>query len=109
MAKRSIFEEVGEGGKPKTVATGVIDRAAGGARRPIRIWLMVLFALVTLMIAVGGLTEFAAGNKASIVRYVGNEQQTVPVRIEDLLQDGDITANVPVLPGDVLVIPESWL
>jgi polysaccharide export outer membrane protein len=66
-------------------------------------------SLLDVMIAVGGLTEFAAGNKASIVRFVENEQKIVPVRIEDLLQDGDISANVPVLPGDVLVIPESWL
>lgn len=66
-------------------------------------------SLLDVMIAVGGLTEFAAGNKASIVRFVGSEQQVLPVRIEDLLQAGDISANVPVLPGDVLVIPESWL
>jgi polysaccharide export outer membrane protein len=66
-------------------------------------------SLLDVMIAVGGLTEFAAGNRASIVRFVGTEQKILSVRIEDLLQDGEISANVPVLPGDVLVIPESWL
>lgn len=58
--KRSIFEEVGaeQVEAAKTVQTGVIDRAARtGARRGIRLWLMVLFVMVVLMIAVGGLTR----------------------------------------------------
>ena len=56
--KRSIFEEVGEAQTTRPVAeTGVIDRGRGGARRGIRAWLMVLFALVVVMIAVGGLTR----------------------------------------------------
>ncbi len=54
--KRNIFEEVGDTPK-QTAAPGVIDRAGQGARGAIRIWLMVLFALVVLMIAVGGLTR----------------------------------------------------
>jgi cytochrome c oxidase assembly protein subunit 15 len=57
-AKRSIFEEVGEdGAKPAGPRGGVIDRGRGGARRGVRAWLMILFALVVLMIAVGGLTR----------------------------------------------------
>ncbi len=57
-SKRSIFEEVGEAQPAKTVAQpGAIDRGRGGARRGIRAWLMVLFALVMVMIAVGGLTR----------------------------------------------------
>lgn len=63
--------------------------------------------LLDVMIAVGGLTEFAAGNKANIVRQVGGEQKLFNVRLEDLLRDGDITANVRVYPGDIIVIPES--
>ncbi|HBS50676.1 MAG TPA: heme A synthase [Rhodobacteraceae bacterium] len=56
--KRSIFEEVGEGeSRPAEVQPGAIDRGRGGARRGIRAWLMVLFALVVVMIAVGGLTR----------------------------------------------------
>ncbi len=55
-SKRSIFEEVGETAK-QTAAPGAIDRAGQGARGAIRIWLMVLFALVVVMIAVGGLTR----------------------------------------------------
>ncbi|MCF6337526.1 MAG: polysaccharide export protein [Gammaproteobacteria bacterium] len=64
--------------------------------------------LLDVMIAVGGLTELAAGNKASIVRVVDGKQQQYNVRLEDLIQNGDITANVDMLPGDVLIIPEAW-
>jgi len=60
MAKRSIFEEVGEGARPVSATQGgLIDRGTGGARGAIRIWLMVLFALVAVMIAVGGLTRLS--------------------------------------------------
>ena len=56
--KRSIFEEVGEDSKPaQAVQPGLIDRGKHGARKGIRVWLMILFALVVVMIAVGGLTR----------------------------------------------------
>jgi len=54
------------------------------------------------------LTDFAAGNRARIIRNVDGEQQQFRVRLEDLIRDGDISANVPVYQGDVLVIPESF-
>jgi polysaccharide export outer membrane protein len=60
------------------------------------------------MISVGGLTQFAAGNRAVLVRTLDGKQRTFTVRLDDLLKDGDMSANVPVMPGDVLVIPESW-
>ncbi len=82
----------------------VIGEAAAPQALPYRTNMTVL----DVMIAVGGLTEFAAGNKASLVRNVDGQQQQIPVRLADLLKDGDISANVEVLPGDVLVIPESW-
>jgi len=61
-----------------------------------------------VMIAVGGITDFAAGNKASLVRKVAGTQQQFGVRLESLIKDGDISANVDMLPGDVLIIPESF-
>jgi polysaccharide biosynthesis/export protein len=64
--------------------------------------------LVDVMIAVGGITDFAAGNRASILRVVDGKPQQSRRRLEDLLKDGDISANVDMLPGDVLIIPESW-
>ena len=66
-------------------------------------------SLVDVMIAVGGLTDFADGNKAYISRIVKEDGERVQlgVRLEDLIRDGDSTANVEIRPGDVLVIPES--
>jgi polysaccharide export outer membrane protein len=65
-------------------------------------------SLMDVMIAVGGTTEFAAGNRASLVRTVDGKQQKYNVRLDDLIKSGDISANVPMHPGDVLVIPESY-
>jgi polysaccharide export outer membrane protein len=64
--------------------------------------------LLDVMIAVGGLTEFADGNAASVVRIVGGEQKQYGIRIGDLVEDGDISANVHILPGDIIIIPEAW-
>ncbi len=63
--------------------------------------------LLDVMIAVGGLNEFAAGNKTKIVRVVDGKQKEYEVRLDDLL-NGDISANVDMLPGDIVIIPESW-
>jgi polysaccharide export outer membrane protein len=65
-------------------------------------------SLMDVMIAVGGITEFASGNKANIIRTVDGKQQKLNVKLDDLIKDGDISANVPVRPGDVLVIPQSF-
>ena len=63
--------------------------------------------LLDVMIAVGGLTDFADGNGASILRVAdGNKQYGV--RIKDLVKRGDVSANVDMKPGDVLIIPRSW-
>ncbi len=64
--------------------------------------------LLDLVIAVGGLTEFADGNKAVLARIVNGEQKQYTMRIEDLLQDGDLSANIDILPGDIIIIPEAW-
>ena len=59
------------------------------------------------MIAVGGLTDFASGNKASILRTSeGNKQYGV--RLKDLIKGGDLSANVEMRPGDILIIPQSF-
>jgi polysaccharide export outer membrane protein len=61
-----------------------------------------------VLIAVGGVTEFAAGNRASVIRTVDGKQQKFNVRLDDLIKDGDISANMPMRPGDVLIVPESF-
>jgi len=83
-------------------------RIVGEAAQPKSIPFRENMTLLDVMIAVGGLTEFASGNNARIIRTVNQKQQQVPVRLEDLVKLGDITANVYMQPGDVLIIPESW-
>ncbi len=82
-------------------------RVVGEATKPQALNFREKMSLVDLMIAVGGLTDFAAGNKAYILRTQNGKQTQLGVRLEDLLKGGDIKANVEMRPGDVLVIPES--
>jgi polysaccharide export outer membrane protein len=83
-------------------------RVLGEAAKPQALNYREHMSLVDLMIAVGGITDFAAGNRASILRVVDGKPQQLGVRINDLIKDGDISANVDMRPGDVLIIPESW-
>lgn len=83
-------------------------RVVGQATKPQAIPYKESMSLLDLMIEVGGMTPFAAGNRATIVRSVNGVQQEFRVRIADLIEDGDISANVNVLPGDILIIPEAY-
>jgi polysaccharide biosynthesis/export protein len=83
-------------------------RVVGQATRPQAIPYRDNMTLLDVMVAVGGITEFAAGNRASIVRTVNNDQKQYRVRVSDLVKDGDVSANVQMLPGDILIIPETW-
>lgn len=83
-------------------------RVIGEAMRPQALPYSENMTLMDVMIAVGGITDFAAGNRARIIRTIDGKQQQFRVRLNDLIRDGDITANVPVYQGDVLVIPESF-
>lgn len=82
-------------------------RVVGEAAKPQALNYREKMSLIDLMISVGGLTDFAAGNKAYILRTQNGKQTQLGVRLEDLLKGGDIKANVEIRPGDVLVIPES--
>jgi len=64
--------------------------------------------LLDLMIETGGLTKFADGNAAILIRVVDGEQKQFRLRLDDLILDGDITANVDMRPGDIIIIPEAW-
>lgn len=83
-------------------------RVVGAVPEPQAIPYRANMTLLDVMIAVGGLTEFAAGNGAVIARLVDGQQKEFDVRLDDLVKDGDISANVTMLPGDVLIIPESF-
>jgi polysaccharide export outer membrane protein len=65
-------------------------------------------SVLDAMIEVGGLTTFAAGNRARLIRNVGGRQVTTIVRLQDLLEDGDLSANVPLQPGDIILIPQTF-
>lgn len=83
-------------------------RVIGEATNPQAIPFSDNMSLLDVMIGVGGLTKFAAGNRAVIVRRTGNTTEQYGVQIDRLLKDGDVSANVPMMPGDVLIIPQSF-
>jgi polysaccharide export outer membrane protein len=83
-------------------------RVIGEAANPSAISYVEKMTLLDLMIAVGGLTEFASGNDAKLVRTVSGQQKTFEIRIDDLIKDGNIEENIDILPGDILIIPEAW-
>ena len=84
-------------------------RVIGEASDPIAIPFRDNMTLLDVMIATKGLTKYAAGNRALIVRTDKSGQRlTIRVRLSDLVKDGDITQNVPMMPGDTLIIPQSW-
>lgn len=82
-------------------------RVLGEAQKPTALPYQAGMTTLDVMVAVGGLTEFAAGNRAVLIRGQGENRQSYRLKLNDLLRKGDIEANVPVLPGDVILIPES--
>jgi polysaccharide export outer membrane protein len=83
-------------------------RVLGQATKPQTLSYREHMSLLDLLIAVGGTTDFADGNHASILRVVDGKPQQFSVRIDDLVKDADVSANVELRPGDVLIIPERW-
>lgn len=64
--------------------------------------------LLDVMVEVGGLKEFAAGNRAKLIRKTEDGTTEIPLKLSDLLEDGDQSANATLQPGDVIRIPERW-
>ena len=83
-------------------------KVLGEATEPAAIPYRDSMTVLDVMIATRGLTRFAAGNNAVIVRRVGDRQDTIRVRLDDLIKNGDICQNVEMRPGDTLIIPQSW-
>ena len=83
-------------------------RIIGEAAQPQSVSYIQHMTLLDVMITVGGLTEFANGNGAILVRIENGLQKQYDIFIEDLIKNGEISANVDVLPGDIIVIPETW-
>jgi polysaccharide export outer membrane protein len=83
-------------------------RVIGEAAKPQALAYRENMTLLDVMIAVGGITDFAAGNRASILRTEGGKSYKFGVRLTDLIRGGDLSANVEMRPGDILVIPQSY-
>ena len=81
-------------------------RVVGEAARPQTLPYKQKMTALDVMIAAGGMTEFADGNRATILRTSENNAQ-YSVRLRDLIKRGDVSANVEVRPGDILIIPQS--
>ena len=83
-------------------------RIVGEAVTPKAIPFQAHMTALDAMIAVGGLTAYAAGNRAKLVRNVNGQEVTTIIRLTDLLKDGDMSANTDLQPGDVIIIPQSY-
>ncbi len=84
-------------------------RVVGATEKPASIPYRANMTVLDAMIAVGGLSEYAAGNRARLIRFdkTSGKQKEYKLRLSDLLKDGDSKANVMLAPGDVIIIPES--
>lgn len=83
-------------------------RVIGEATKPQAVNYRQNMTLLDLMIQVGGLTEFANGNGAVLVRVEEGLQKEYDILLDDLIKEGDINANVDILPGDIIIVPEDW-
>jgi len=81
-------------------------RVIGEAAQPRALPYRADMTLLDVMIAVGGLTRYAAGNDSVIIRTAQGEQNTYSVHLNSLIRDGDIESNVALRPGDILIIPQ---
>ena len=83
-------------------------RVVGEASAPRSVPYRKYMTLLDLMIDVGGITEYAAGNQSVLVRTENGAMNSYGLRLDDLLKDGDISANLNLMPGDIVIITESW-
>jgi polysaccharide export outer membrane protein len=91
--------------KPASVFSQV--KVIGQVVRPQAVAYRDGMTVLDAVLAVGGLTEYAAGNRAHIVRMENGEEKDISVRLGALVNGGDMSQNLPLKPGDVLVVPES--
>ena len=84
-------------------------RVVGATEKPASLPYRANMTLLDAMIAVGGLSEYASGNRAKLIRFdkESGTQKEFAIRLGDLLKRGDSKANVMLMPGDVIIIPES--
>jgi polysaccharide export outer membrane protein len=83
-------------------------RIIGEATTPKTLHYRENMSILDAMIESGGLSMFASGNRTKLVRTVNGRQTTTIVRLTDLLEDGDLSVNIPLQPGDIIIIPQSF-
>lgn len=84
-------------------------RVIGEAAQPMSMPYREGLTVADVMIGARGLTRYAAGNRASIIRRTADgSTAAIPVRLSDLMRDGDVTQDIAMQPGDTLVIPQGW-
>lgn len=91
--------------KPASVFSQV--KVIGQVKAPQAIAFRDGMTVLDAVLAVGGLTDYAAGNRARIVRMVNGTEKDIPIRLDKLVNGGDMSQNLSLKPGDVLVVPES--
>jgi polysaccharide export outer membrane protein len=88
--------------------SGGLGGSGGGEAVPKALLYNDSMTLLDVMIEAGGLNRYSDGNRAVLIRNVEGELKTFGLRLDDLLRDGDIGANVDMRPGDIVIIPEAW-
>jgi len=83
-------------------------RVVGEALTPKALPYSSQMTVLDVMIEVGGLTKYADGNRAVLVRMVDGKQQSYTLALDSLVRDGDVTKNVAMAPGDILIIPQRF-
>lgn len=83
-------------------------RIVGEATQPKSLPYLAHMSVLDAMIAVGGLTPYASGNRAKLVRKLNGKEVETTLRLSDLLKSGDLSANTELQPGDIIIIPQSF-
>ena len=83
-------------------------RIVGEAVTPRALPYRANMTVLDAMIQVGGLTKYAAGDRATLIRHAGGIQDSYSLRLDSLLNYGEIRYNVALMPGDILIIPQSY-
>ncbi|MEO1291733.1 MAG: XrtA/PEP-CTERM system exopolysaccharide export protein [Pseudomonadota bacterium] len=84
-------------------------KVLGQATRPTQLRYFTGMTVLDVLVATGGLTEIADGNRAVLTRETARGTETYGLRLDDLVRGGDITADVPVRPGDTIIVPEKFI
>jgi polysaccharide export outer membrane protein len=84
-------------------------KVIGEVARPVTVHYQMNMSVLDVMAEAQGLTEYAAGNDAKLIRKENGRERTYRLRLKDLLQDGHVSANAKVRPGDLIVVPKSLL